>query len=251
MKKKKTLRAVKLVIGFDGTRYEGWQSQRNNNTIQEILEKNLSKIFSGEKINLHGSSRTDSGVHAKGLVAHFSAQSALPDEKIKDALNFYLPGDIVVLEAATVGSDFHARYGAKSKIYQYDIWNDRTRPLFQAPYVLWYPNSLNVTSMKKAAAHFIGEKDFRAFKDSGDEKKNTVRTVKKLSVQKKGSLIRITIQADGFLTHMVRVIAGTLMEAGRGRVRAADIPAILRSKDRRKAGPTAKALGLTLVKVIY
>ncbi len=249
--RKKTLRTVRLRIGFDGTRYEGWQSQNHGNTIQQIFEKNLSRIFSGEKIDLIGSSRTDSGVHAKGFVAHFLTKGALPDDKIKDALNFHLPRDIIVYEALTVKSGFHARYDAKAKIYRYDVWNDRTRPLFEAPYVFWYPGTVDLARMRKAARCLVGKHDFRAFKDSGDDKKNTVRTVKSLRIAKKGSLLSITVEGDGFLTHMVRVIAGTLLEVGRGKIRAEDVADILRSRDRKKAGPTAKALGLTLVEVIY
>ena len=248
----KPARNVRLLIGFEGTRYEGWQSQRNGKTLQELFEKILSRIFHAQKINLHGSSRTDSGVHARGFVAHFAAPGAISDAKLKSALNHYLPPDVVVLDVKTVKASFHARFSAKSKIYRYDIWNDRTRPLFEAPYALWYPGDLDLALMKKAAAHFTGKHDFAAFRDSGaDDKRSTVRTVKKLSVAKKGKLVSITIQGDGFLTHMVRIIAGTLIQAGVGRIPPADIPAIIRSKDRKKAGPTAKALGLTLVKVLY
>ncbi len=244
------LRTIRLLIGFDGTRYEGWQSQKNSRTIQEVFEKHLSRILSG-KITLFGSSRTDSGVHAKGFVAHFQTQSRLPDPKIKDALNYYLPADIVVFKARTVKSGFHARYSAKSKIYQYDIWNDKTRPLFEAPFVLWYSGPLDLDKMKKASKHFLGRHDFFAFKDSGDDVKDTVRTIKKISVQKKGSLLRLLIEGDGFLTHMVRIIAGTLMEVGKGRIAPESIPAIIFSKKRAKAGPTAKPQGLTLLKVKY
>ena len=247
----KSLRTVKLTIGFDGTRYEGWQSQKNNRTIQELFEKHLSKICSGEKIGVVGSSRTDSGVHARGFVAHFHTQAKLSDQKIKDALNFYLPRDIVVFQAKTVRANFHARYSAKSKVYQYDIWNDPTRPLFEAPFALWYAGQLQIDLMKKAARYFVGKHDFRAFRDSGDEKKNTIRTIKKISIQKKGSLIRILIEGDGFLTHMVRIIIGTLMEVGKGRMEPDKIPNVIRSKNRSQAGPTVKSLGLTLLKVTY
>ena len=244
------LRIVRLDLGFQGTRYEGWQSQRNNRTVQELFEKHLAKILS-EKVDIHGSSRTDSGVHARGYVAHFLTRSKLPDNKIKDALNHYLTADVVVFGAKTVKPSFHARFSAKSKIYQYDIWNSPTRPLWEAPFTLWYSGPLDVMEMKKAASHFLGKHDFRALKDAGDAKENTVRTIKKISVMKKGDLIRLTVQGDGFLTHMVRIIAGTLIEVGRGRMHADQIPKIIASKTRSKAGPTAKALGLTLVKVIY
>ena len=146
---------------------------------------------------------------------------------------------------------FHARFNAKSKLYQYRIWNSRTRPLFEAPYVLWHPNSLNVTLMKRAAKPLVGRHDFRAFCDKGDEKDNFVRTIKKITIKKSKSLITIDIEGDGFLRHMVRIIVGTLIEAGRGKISPSRISQILKSKDRAKAGPTAKPLGLTLVKVNF
>lgn len=244
------MRTVKLVIGFDGTRYEGWQSQRNQKTIQEIFEKILARILK-EKIQVVSSSRTDSGVHALGLVAGFRTQSVLPDAKIKNALNFYLPRDILVKSAGTVRSGFHARYHAKSKIYRYSIWMSRTRPLFEAPRVLWLPHRLDLRRMKKAAAHFKGRHDFSAFQDSGDEKASTIRTLKRLAIRRKKELIQIDVEGDGFLRHMVRIIVGTLIEAGKGKLEPEAIPAILQSKDRKKAGPTAKAMGLTLLQVRY
>lgn len=244
------MRVVKLVLGFQGTRYEGWQSQKKGNTVQEILEKLLKKILR-EDVDLISSSRTDSGVHALGLVAHFKTKSILPDAKIKKALNYYLPKDILVHSARTMPESFHARYHAKSKIYRYVIWNQPTRPLFEAPFVLWHPWPLDLKRMRQAARFIKGRRDFSAFQDKGDEKKNFVRNVKRLTVKKEKGVIRIEIEADGFLRHMVRVIAGTLLEAGRKKLAPKDVPQILRSKDRSKAGPTAKPHGLMLVKVMY
>jgi len=263
-------RTVKLLIGFDGTRYEGWQDQRKGKTLQEVFEKLLLKILK-EPANLISSSRTDSGVHALGLVAHFWTLNPLPDIKIKKALNFHLPRDIVVYSARTVHADFHARYYAKSKLYRYLIWNQPTRPLFEAPFVLWHPHRLDLGFMRKAARYFLGKHDFRAFMDGKDEKKSLemtghsmaptdvprsrgrgfVRSVKSLTIQRGKGLIRIRIEANGFLRHMVRVIVGTLIEAGRGKLRPETVPAILNSKDRKNAGPTAKPHGLTLIKVRY
>lgn len=197
------------------------------------------------------SSRTDSGVHALGLVAHFRTESRLPDAKLKEALNYYLPSDVLVHSAKTVSADFHARYSAKSKIYRYTIWNDKTRPLFEAPFVLWHPRKLDTAAMKRASLFFLGRHDFRAFMDGQDDKKSFVRTIKRLSIQKKSKHIVITIEADGFLRHMVRVIVGTLIEVGRGKLEPQAIAGIVASKDRKKAGPTAKAHGLTLVRVRY
>ncbi len=244
------MRTVRLTIGFQGTRYEGWQSQKKGNTVQEIFEKYLQKILK-EKTDLISSSRTDSGVHALGLVAHFSTSSKLPDQKIKHALNFYLPRDIVVHSTQTATHRFHARYHARSKIYRYDIYNKKTRPLFEAPYVLWHPDFLDVRAMSKAAVYLKGKHDFSTFHDKGDDKKSSVRTIKRLTIRRTKGLIRIEIEADGFLRHMVRVIAGTLIEVGRKKIAPEKVKDILHSKDRSQAGPTAKPHGLMLVKVKY
>jgi len=243
-------RTVKLVIGFQGTRYEGWQSQRKDKTIQEVFEKILARILK-EPTHLAGSSRTDSGVHARGFVAHFKTKSALPDSKIKDALNFYLPKDILVYSARTAADGFHARFSAKSKLYRYDIWVSRTRPLFEAPFVLWYPHPLDVNLMRRALHPLKGRHDFSAFKDSGDIRESYVREIKRFSVKREGRLIRIELEGNGFLRHMVRVIVGTLIEVGRKKIAPRGMEAILQSKDRGRAGPTARALGLTLVRVKY
>lgn len=245
------MRSVKILIAFQGTHYAGWQSQRNGKTIQEIFEARLTKIFK-EKTNIYGSSRTDAGVHAKGFVAHFKTESRLSDSKIKDAINFYLPNDIVVLSARTMPNAFHARFSAKAKTYQYEIWNQRTRPAYdKAAHVLWIPKKLNIRAMKEAAIFFAGKHDFNAFRDSVPEPKKTIRTIKRLTISQQGPSIRIKITADGFLKHMVRIIAGTLIEVGRKKMLPAAIPAILKSKTRPLAGPTAKPQALTLLKVHY
>ena len=243
-------RVIKLVIGFEGTRYGGWQSQKNGKTVQETFEKILLKILK-ERTHLTGSSRTDSGVHALGFAASFKTKSKLPDKSLKNALNYYLPRDIVVYSAKTQARDFHARFDAKSKIYEYKIWNSPTRPLFEAPTVLWYPHLLDPALMKKAARALLGRHDFSAFQDKSGDERNPVRRLTRLYIRKEGALIRITVQGDGFLNHMVRIIAGTLIEAGRGKLKPEKVAQILRSRDRSQAGPTAKAMGLTLLKVNY
>jgi len=244
------VRTVRLLIAFDGTRYEGWQSQRKEKTVQEVFEKVLERILK-EKVHLTSSSRTDSGVHAEGLVAHFRTKNQLPDPKIRAALNFYLPKDIVVRAAKTVPMGFHAQFGARSKLYRYSIRTGLVRPLFDAPYVFWYPNTLNVARMRQAARHLEGKHDFSAFRGPGNEDRSAVRTVKRLTIRKEGSLIQMEIEGDGFLRHMVRIIAGTLIDVGRKKLDPADLPKILASKDRSKAGRTAKSHGLTLVRVSY
>lgn len=243
-------RTVRLVIGFQGTRYEGWQSQKKQNTLQEVLEKELHRIL-GHKTDLIGSSRTDSGVHAEALVAHFKTSNPITDAALKRALNFYLPKDILVRSAKTAPDSFHARYGAKSKLYRYRIWNNSTRPLFEAPFVLWHPYKLDVASMKKAATYLIGKHDFASFKDGNEEKKTTVRTIRKLRITRKAPLIAIDVQGDGFLRHMVRILVGTLLEVGRGKIAPEQVKTILKAGDRKLAGPTAKSHGLSLIKVLY
>ncbi len=245
------MRTVKLIIAFQGTHYLGWQSQRNGRTLQEIFETHLSKIFK-EKITLHGSSRTDAGVHAKGFAAHFKTKSSLSDNSIKNALNYYLPNDVIVLSAKTMPNSFHARFSAKSKTYQYEIWNHRTRPIYdKAPFVLWATQKLNVARMRKAGGFLIGRHDFNAFRDSGEEERKTIRTIRRLVISQKGYSILIKITGDGFLKHMVRVIAGTLIEVGRKKISPETILTILKSKNRRLAGPTVKPFGLTLLKVQF
>ncbi|HTL69867.1 MAG TPA: tRNA pseudouridine(38-40) synthase TruA [Candidatus Eisenbacteria bacterium] len=244
------MRTVRLLIGFDGTRYEGWQSQRKDRTIQEIFEKILLRLFK-ERTDLVSSSRTDSGVHALGLVAHFKTASRLSDRKIKDALNFYLPRDILVRAAKTVDNRFHARFSAKSKLYRYDIWRSATRPLREGPYALWHPGPLDLPLMRKASRHLLGTHDFSAFQDGGDQGRGAVRTIRSIRIAAKGPLVRIEVKGNGFLRHMVRIIVGTLIEVGRRKLPPEALPGIIASKKRPSAGPTAKSHGLTLVKVQY
>ena len=245
------MRTIRLKIAFQGTHFLGWQSQRNGKTLQELFETLLAKIFR-EKIILHGSSRTDSGVHARGFVAHFKVKSALSDRKIKDALNFYLPQEVVVLSAKTAPDSFHARFHAKSKTYQYEIWNHRTRPVFdKAPFVLWVPPKLDVIAMRRAAKPLVGKHDFSAFRDSGEEERSAVRNIKSFSISRRGHLITIKVAGDGFLKHMVRIIVGTLISIGRGKLPIKHTISLLESKDRKKSGPAAKSQGLTLLQVRY
>ena len=245
------MRTVKLVIAFQGTRYDGWQSQRTGKTLQEVFEKQLARILT-EKTNLTSSSRTDSGVHARGLVAHFKTKSVLEDAKLQAALNYYLPEDVLVLSAKTMPDDFHARYHAKSKTYEYLIWNSRTRPVYDlAPYCLWHGGPLDLTMMKRAARILVGKHDFSAFRDSGDDEKDPVRTIYSILIRKTGPKVSIRVRGNGFLRHMVRILAGTLIQAGRGKINPQSLPAILNSKDRKQSGPTAKPYGLTLLNVQY
>ena len=245
------MRTVKLVIAFQGSRYDGWQSQRTGKTLQEVFEKQLARILT-EKTHLISSSRTDSGVHARGMVAHFKTKSALPDPKLQAALNYYLPEDVLVLSAKTVADAFHARYHAKSKTYEYLVWNSRSRPVYDlAPYCLWHAGPLDTPKMRSAARALVGKHDFSAFRDSGDDEKDPVRTIYSILIRKNGPKVSIRVRGNGFLRHMVRILVGTLIQAGRDKLTIEDIKRAIASKNRKKTGPTSKALGLTLLKVQY
>lgn len=245
------IRNYRMIIAYDGTRYEGWQSQKRGNTIQEHVESALTRL-AGAKVHVLGSSRTDSGVHAEGLAAHFKADISMSPPRLRRALNHILPADIQIRRLSYAPQGFHARYGARSKTYRYQIWTGPDRPLFEAPYWLWYSGDrLDVAAMQQAARQLVGRHDFAAFRDSGDDKNDTTRTIRMLAVTKEANRLTIRIKGDGFLTHMVRIIVGTLIDVGRGRKTPEDVRAILSCKDRRRAGPTSKPHGLFLEKVRY
>lgn len=238
----------KLIISYDGTDYHGWQRQPEKRTIQGLLEENLSKIAQ-KKITVIGAGRTDAGVHAQGQVANFKANISLSDEEIQRALNSLLPGDIKVVSLKKTEVNFHARKMAKSKIYQYRIFNSPDIPPFLHRYVLYWPSRLKVELMKKAALLFLKEADFTAF--SSNRLLNPVRKVTTSQIEKKGREIIYTIVADGFLRYMVRSVVGTLLEVGRGKLLPEQIEDIFKERNRSLAGPTAPAKGLCLMKVIY
>ncbi|RKD34146.1 tRNA pseudouridine(38-40) synthase TruA [Thermohalobacter berrensis] len=245
------MRNIKLTIEYDGTRYCGWQIQPDNITIQEELEKAITKITK-EKIKLIGSGRTDSGVHARGQVANFYTKSRVPAQKFKLAINSLLPKDIAVLESEEVEKDFHARFSAKGKEYKYLIYNNKIRSPLLRNYTYHVPYSLNVEKMKKAATHIIGTHDFKAFMSSGSSVKDTVRTIHSLSIEERPeNIIEIRIKGNGFLYNMVRIITGTLIEVGTDKIPVDDISEIINSQNRSKAGHTAPPQGLYLERVFY
>jgi tRNA pseudouridine38-40 synthase len=245
------MRNIKLLIEYDGTNYQGWQVQPQGPTIQGILEEKLG-LLTGQPVQLFGSGRTDSGVHALGQVAHFRTQSQMGIHTLQRALNGLLPSDIVIQKVEEADPGFHARKHSKSKIYEYRILNRNLRSVFHRGYVWHIPQKLNLAEMKKATQDLIGEHDFSAFRTLGSPTRTTVRRV--IRAEWKGGqdgLIRFEIEANGFLKQMVRSIIGTLVEIGKGRMKAADIRKILSSKDRKEAGPTAPARGLFLKEVKY
>jgi tRNA pseudouridine38-40 synthase len=245
------MRNIKLLIEYDGTNYQGWQVQPKGPTIQGILEKKLG-LLTGEPIQLFGSGRTDSGVHALGQVAHFKTQSQMDIHTIQRALNSLLPHDIAIQRVEEVDEGFHARKHSKSKVYEYRILNRNLRSVFHRGYVWYIPQKLNLAEMKKATQSLVGEHDFSAFRTVGTPTRTTVRRVIRAEWKRgRDGLIRFEIEGNGFLKQMVRSIIGTLVEIGKGRMKAAEIRKILNSKDRKEAGPTAPAQGLFLKEVKY
>lgn len=241
---------VKLVVAYDGTRYHGWQIQNNALSVEEVLCRSLCELL-GEEVELAGASRTDAGVHAMGNVAVFDTGTHIPPEKIAVAVNQRLPEDIRVMHSEEVAGDFHPRYRVSRKTYEYTITNAKiqfpTRRLYS--YFVYIP--LDVEKMKETARYFLGEHDFAGFCSAGSQVKTTVRTIYDLEVLQDGEEIRIRITGNGFLYHMVRIIAGTLVEVGMGRREPETVRRAVEEADRKLAGPTAPAHGLTLVRIDY
>ena len=244
------MKRIMLEIAYDGTAYYGWQVQPGMPTIEAELNKALSALL-GEKIEIIGASRTDSGVHALGNVAVFDTNSVFPAQKISLAVNNRLPDDIRVLASYEVAADFHPRKAGCAKTYEYKILNTRiaipTHRLYS--YHIYYP--LDPVLMQEAARYLIGEHDFASFCSANSQVKDTIRSIYALDVFKEGDMITIRVKGNGFLYNMVRIIAGTLIEFGRGRYKPEKMKEILQACDRSMAGPTAPAHGLTLAKIEY
>lgn len=244
------MKNIKLVIEYDGSQYFGWQKQKNSRSIQGTLEQVLSEVLK-EDIEVIGCSRTDAGVHAKAYVLNFKSETKIPAEKIKYALNNKLPRDIVVLDSREVSEDFHARYSSTGKTYVYTILNREMPSAIERNYVYHHPYNLNINAMKEACKFFIGTHDFSAFKNTGSSVQTSIRTITKLEIDNKEDRIKIYISADGFLYNMVRIIVGTLILVGEGKLKPEEIDKIIKSKDRKKAGKTAPAQGLCLLTSMY
>lgn len=245
------MRNIKLTIEYDGTSYHGWQIQQNAITVQECVQKALTKLL-GSKIAVVGCSRTDVGVHAYGQVAHFSTDSTIPGEKFSYAINNLLPEDIVIQKSEEVSKDFHARYSSKGKKYRYLICNSAHQSAIMRYRACHVRPELNFEEMQRAVQHFVGEHDFAAFQATGGQVRSTVREIFNLELAKKDDgLIQIEVTGNGFLYNMVRIIAGTLIYVGMGKLRASDIPGIITGLDRTKAGKTAPAQGLYLMEIYY
>jgi tRNA pseudouridine38-40 synthase len=244
------MRRIKLVLEYCGTHYHGWQVQPNALSVQECIERPLTQI-TNSPVRLHAAGRTDAGVHALGQVAHFDTSSTIPLQALQRGLNSLLPDDIAVLQAMEVPMDFHARYAARQKTYAYVVHNHPVRSVFSAPYTWYVPQPLDVPAMRSAAQVLVGCHDFSAFRAASCTARSPVRCVSRVAVKRRASRIFFVLCADGFLQHMVRNIVGTLVDIGRGKIPAEAMTAILQSRQRQLAGPTAPPQGLFLVRVRY
>ena len=244
------MRNIKLTIEYDGKDFNGWQKQPNKLNIQGTIEQAI-KMITGEDVELNASGRTDAGVHAFGQVANFKTNSQIPIDKFAIAINSRLKKSIVIKKAEEVDERFHSRYSVKSKTYRYIINNSENGTAIYRGLEYHVPMKLDYEKMNEAIKYFIGEHDFKAFKASGTSSKSSVRTILDGSVRKEGERIIIEITGTGFLYNMVRIISGTLLEVGLGKIKPEEITDIINSQDRNKAGKTLPAHGLYLLEVNY
>ena len=241
----------KIIIEYDGSNFVGWQSQENGLSVQKSIEESINNIVS-EKVIVFGAGRTDAGVHAKAQVAHFEILKEIPTDTIRDALNQHLrPLPIAILEVKKAEKNFHARFSAKLRFYQYQIINRRS-PLTLDKERAWIIfKKLNIDKMKKAANYFIGKHDFDAFRSVDCQSLSSIKTIKNCFIEQKDEHIFINISAKSFLHSQVRIIVGTLIQVGKNKIKIEEIEKIIKSKKRSEAGPTAPAHGLYLIKVEY
>lgn len=251
------MRTVKLLIAFDGTDFCGWQKQKNGPTIQAEIERALS-IICDARIVLHGAGRTDAGVHAFGMAAHFKTSSRVSGESFTRALNSMLPTAIRIMEAVDMPEDFHARFSAIGKTYRYTIVTSQVMPPCSRLYAHHVPLQLNVARMRACLDHLVGEHDFSSFEATGSRDKDdengrgAVRTIFKAEIDDRSDeSLHLTLTGDGFLRHMVRNLAGTIIEVGYGKRSVNEFIRILDYKDRTRAGATAPSCGLSLLTVHY
>jgi tRNA pseudouridine38-40 synthase len=241
---------VRLELKFDGTNYHGWQLQPGRPTVQGMLTEAVYEV-TGERVTIHGCGRTDSGVHASSYTASFKTDTSVPITRLPYALNANLPDDIRCISAASADDDFSAGRSAKGKTYRYTIDNNEFEDVFLLRFAWHVKYPLDVGAMSRAASYFEGTHDFVGFASSGYSVKTTVRTIHSLSVSTDGNIITIDITGNGFLYNMVRIISGTLVYVGSGRIDEKDIPGIIASRQRAMAGITAPAKGLCLKEVFY
>ncbi len=244
---------ILLTIAYDGTNYSGWQKQKDPSvrTVEGVVTEALRQLLRMPELECIGASRTDAGVHALGQRAMLEAETTIPVERIPLAIRSYLPEDIVVTKAEEVGEAFHPRYDCVKKTYEYRFWNAPTKNPKERLYSMYVAKPLELQKMQAAAKAVIGTHDFAAFCAAGAQVSSTVRTIFDCQVERQGDCVRILVTGDGFLYNMVRILAGTLLAVGQGRLAPKEVANILESRDRRKAGQTAEPQGLTLQEIFY
>ena len=240
----------KMIISYDGARYYGWEHQPDRPTIQGKLEDVL-KEMCGEPVDVIGAGRTDAGVHAQAMVANVKMDTDKNCIQIRDYMNRYLPNDIAVKEVREASDRFHARYKAVGKLYTYTCFDGPVIPVFQRKYMNILTERVNVGKMKEAASYLEGKHDYKSFCGNPHMKKSTVRIVDRIDIERKGGTISLSFHGTGFLQNMVRIMTGTLLEVGAGRMEPEEVEEILEARDRSKAGPTAPPQRLWLMKVDY
>lgn len=244
------MKTIALRLAYCGTRYHGWQTQKNAVTVQETMETALGRVC-GEPVRITGCGRTDAGVHALVYCASFRTAATIPTEKLPLALNALLPKDVAVMAAVRADEEFNAILSCKKKEYTYKIHNARIRNPFYESLACFYPNAMDLPAMRAAARGFVGTHDFAAVRSVGTQTKTTVRTVYYCEVERDGDLVLLRVCADGFLYNMARAMAGTLLYVSMGKIAPEQIPGILARRDRRLAGPTVPPHGLYLSRIWY
>ena len=243
------MQRVKCIISYDGTGFSGYQVQPNKRTVQLLVEETLARMHKGEQVRVIGSGRTDASVHAQGQVIHFDTSLTIPVDKWKNALNAQLPKDIFVDDVQFVSSEFHARFSVVKKEYRYRVTNEYN--VFKRHYAYHFPYKIDQTKIKEAIVHLIGTYDFTSFCSAKTEVTDKVRTIYEIELVEEGNEIVFRFVGNGFLYNMVRILVGTLLEVGQGKIDPTHIPRILENRDRTMAGKTAPGHGLYLWKVFY
>ena len=243
-------RRFRVVVEYDGTDFSGWQRQREERTVQGVLEEAL-RDMTGESVFVRGAGRTDAGVHADGQVATFDLELNIPPHGLLRGLNAALPPDVALVDVGLAPSDFDARFSARGKVYRYTVWAHFIRSPLQARRAWHVRERLDMEAIRTTASALVGEHDFRAFRASDCDRRTTRRIVRRIDVDRQGALVTIDVEATAFLKNMVRILVGTLVDVGRGRIETSAVPRMLDSGDRAAGGMTAPAHGLTLLRVIY
>lgn len=244
------MKNIKLKLQYEGTNYAGWQRQNNVNTVQENIEIALKKL-TGEDVKLIASGRTDKGVHAIEQVANFKTRSPIPGEKYKIAIKSFLPDDITVLDSEEVGMRFHSRFDAKGKVYRYKVYNGKLPKALYRNFYYHYPYDIDLEKIREASKYFVGTHDFKSFMARDCSAKNTRRTIDEISIKSVGECLEFKIKGNSFLRYMVRIIVGTLLQIGAGKINIEDLRGIIEGRKRKYAGITAAAHGLYLERVFY